>query len=233
MQINIWVAAGNATQTLVREAVSLKAAKEAEVARVEAAIAEAEIIGVIKGGVKPDLSLGMGKEGGGIDIPLEGEVIEAETKADALARDDSSALREVAYAKLSRPQQKAVEVLRKTHDGDVVSSLFKSPTFDGKTWTLYSLYPADVESVDEAVKDAVTTFGDDILVLGAWTLDGYQVGTYRDEEGELQGTPTHPIHAKLLAFMPDRWDAEIEQLVAATEVSDVNFLGGQSPRQFA
>lgn len=129
---------------------------------------------------------------------------------------EPATLRDEAYAKLDTAQQKAVDELRKTHDGDVVQSLFKRPVIKSRTWTLYSLYP-DAEDVNSAIKDAVTAFAGDVKILGAWTMDGKQL------------VPTDP---ETLNFMPDVCSGEPVVCVPATELTDVNFLGGQKPRDF-
>lgn len=110
------------------------------------------------------------------------------------------------------------------------------PTFLGKTWTLYNL---DFNNPSRTLQKALDFLADNranlFRILGAFRWDaGLQVGLSYDENGDVQGTPTYPIPAQLLSFMPDvEDDSDPLVMIPATELAQVNKVQGQADRIFS
>lgn len=105
-------------------------------------------------------------------------------------------------------------------------SMWLSPTFAGKTWTLYSLnFDNPSKNLQNALDFLANNRANLFRILGAFRWDsGLQVGLSYDENGDVQGTPTYPVPSQLLQFMPDVEGAP------ATVLAQVNKVQGQSDR---
>lgn len=115
------------------------------------------------------------------------------------------------------------DIFRRVAHHAVVSEMFKTPTFTGKTWFLFSLTFADPNGKLQAAVDyLVANRNNHFKIIGVWWWDGRQFGTqWTDEtQTETMGTPTYPIAAQALDFMPDE------------VLADVNLLQGQKPRRW-
>ena len=136
------------------------------------------------------------------------------------------------------------KIFQAMSDRAVVQSLFNKATINSNLWNLWSVYFDEPKDILIRVKNALdyleATYPLQFVIAAAWHWDGRQVGTqYTYDEGEITGitgTPTYPIHTKLIDFMPDivTYDVDGNELTrtAATILSDVNLLAGQSPREF-
>ena len=115
--------------------------------------------------------------------------------------------------------------------------LFRVDT-DTKDWTLWNLYFNESANILQKIQDELDQLAIDypnhLRIVGAWHNDGRQVGTQfnRDADGNITGvtgTPTYPLHARILELMPDVDDIGTRPTVP----SDVNLLMGQTERRFA
>ena len=126
--------------------------------------------------------------------------------------------------------------LQMVHDWNVVGGLFKTFTAGGKTYKLFSLYLDDGKSAKDLFDKLAANFPQDFAIVGVWKTDtGLQVGTSYDEEGNIVGTPTYPIHAQAWRFMPDTYIGDPPVAVPATsnsDLRDVNLVDDQKPRMF-
>ena len=107
------------------------------------------------------------------------------------------------------------------HDRDVIQSLFKSPNIGGFIYHMYNLYVsangrADVKKV---VNELTIKYPNHLIVGGAWTMNGVQINGY-------------PPHGQLIKLMPDVWNDSTQQFEPATQVTDINLIAGQYPRNF-
>jgi len=133
-----------------------------------------------------------------------------------------------------------IEALSVNHDGMTVTQMFNSVTKNGKTYSMFSIYPDADRVTPEAVAAMQTALGDNFEILGVWTMTGMQFGTSIDEEDALVGTPTYPIPADAYLCMPDvvTYDEdgnEVSRIPATSnaDLRDINFLAGhETPRQF-
>ena len=123
--------------------------------------------------------------------------------------------------------------------------LFRIDEISTRSWTLWSLYfdfDKDImQKIQAELDDLTTNFPNHVKIVGAWHWDGRQAGTQfvRDAEGNITGTsgsPTYPLHARLIQFMPDdvTYDENGNETsrTRPTVPSDVNLAMGQSPRRF-
>lgn len=117
-----------------------------------------------------------------------------------------------------------------------IEAVMNHETLAGKVWTLYSAYIQPTQSSKNSIKNWLDNHTTDVVVGGAWKMDGLQVGTERDEEGSITGTPLFPIDLRLIKFMPDdvTYDVDGNETgrTPATELKQVNLLAGQVPRKF-
>lgn len=118
-----------------------------------------------------------------------------------------------------------------------VQRLFRVDT-DTQNWTIWNLYFDFKNNVLQRIQDELDQLAIDypnhIRIVGAWHNDGRQVGTQftRDADGNITGvtgTPTYPLHARILELMPDVDDVGTRPTVP----SDMNLLMGQTERRFA
>jgi hypothetical protein len=102
-----------------------------------------------------------------------------------------------------------------------------------RDWDLWSLNfdesRENLQLLGEKLADLELAYPSMVRVVGAWWWDGRQVGTRFDANGDVVGTPTYPLDARLIEFMPDLDD----QGTRPTEMGDVNLVFGQSPRRFS
>lgn len=107
-----------------------------------------------------------------------------------------------------------------------VQSLFKSPTIDGNTYYVYSLYlNDDAQAMSSRISALSDEYTDHVIVLGAWNLDGSQV-------------VGHPPHLQLIDFMPDTFIGDISDPSSwayqeTSEITDIVRISSQSPRDFS
>jgi hypothetical protein len=131
----------------------------------------------------------------------------------------------------------AVRIFRKMADIATVETMFKKPTLGGNVHQLFSVNFNDInKDAAQRIQDALihleNNYPAQFEVVGVWQWDGRQAGTQweLDQDGErtgnTTGTPTYPLHAQLIQFMPDVGG------IPATELADVNLIQGQSPRRF-
>lgn len=126
------------------------------------------------------------------------------------------------------------KTLSRMHDQEVVMGLFKQATVSGKNYRLFSLYLEGSAKAKDAIDDLIAKWPTHFFVIGAWWMDGRQVGTEwgSDEEGAIitTGTPLYPIPAQAWRVMPD-----LDGVAATsnTDLRDVNLLDDQQPRRFA
>lgn len=111
-------------------------------------------------------------------------------------------------------------IFERMSDLDTVQKLFKSPDISGNIYHLYSLYidNGSAQQAADAIDYLTTEYPNHIIVGGAWQWNGNQIAGYEP-------------HPQLIQLMPDVWDGNA--FVAATVVTDVNVLAGQSPRDFS
>lgn len=128
-------------------------------------------------------------------------------------------------------------------DGAVVRGMFNTPTIGGKTYHMISIY---LEDGTDALARLTAEWPSHFIVIGAWLLDGRQLGTEWELDvdgnrtGNTTGTPTFPVHAHAWRLMPDRvtYDPVTGDEVSRTpatsnaDLRDINVLAGQAPRRF-
>ena len=137
------------------------------------------------------------------------------------------------------------KILTRMHDIDTVQGMFKTTTAGGKTYTLFSLYPAGTAKAQETIDDMTAKWPAHFIVVGAWHFDGRQAGTQweLDELGEptggVTGTPTYPIPNTAYRLMPDTvtYDENGDELTRVpassnADLRDINLWSGQTPRRF-
>ena len=114
-----------------------------------------------------------------------------------------------------------------THDRGIVQPMFETVQGGERTYSLWSFYtekgknPYLTQAEFEALEDAYPA---DFFVLGMWIFDtGEQV-----EDSSVHPDLIHFMPDDVL-FLPDSEDFEFER---PTELSDVNLLSGQAPRDF-
>lgn len=103
-----------------------------------------------------------------------------------------------------------------------VQSIFGTPVISGNKYHMYSIYikPKDTDQVVSAVAYLIEKYPNHIIIGGAWKVsDGSQ--------------DSYPPHNQLIRMMPDIWDRVAQQFILATELTDVNLLAGQAPRNFS
>lgn len=145
---------------------------------------------------------------------------------------------------------------RMAHHSQTIDK-WKSATFAGKTWTLFNLTFSDPDRQLKKALDYLTANrGNTFRVVGAWWWDSRQVGTQfvyavdgeqifdetLDDDGnvissvpQVKGTPTYPIPAQLIQFMPDDvdWtDPNNPIFTPATELKQVNKEQDMADRRF-
>ena len=142
-------------------------------------------------------------------------------------------------------------ILDKMSDQEVVKGMFKSPTIGGKTYNLFSVYLEGTAKAARAIEKLTTDWPTHFFVIGAWWMDGRQIGTeweidedelsetYGQRTGNVTGTPVYPIPAAAWRIMPDvvTYDSEGNEAsrIPATsnaDLRDINVLQGQQPRRF-
>lgn len=135
------------------------------------------------------------------------------------------------------------KLFRYMADRETTQALFRNATIGAFKWTLWSVYfPLSLGSnvlqiIQDELDNLAVTYPTQFIIVGAWRWDGRQVGTrWNSDRTDVTGTPTYPIHPRLIDLMPDEvtYDAEGNEVsrVRPTGLSDVNLLLGQSPRRF-
>jgi len=140
---------------------------------------------------------------------------------------------------------KTYKTLDRMADGRRVQGMFETPTVGGKTYTLFSLYLRGGAAVADAVDDLTDKWPTHFIVVGAWHMDGRQVGTQWELDqdgvptGNVTGNPLYPVHNQAWRFMPPiRVYDENGDLVSSTpatsnaDLRDINVLQGQASRRF-
>lgn len=149
-------------------------------------------------------------------------------------------------AEYDGPHLTAVKIFRKVINLAGIERMYKTPTINSKVWYLYSVVFNDLsgdakQKAQDAISYLETNYPGNFVVVGAWKWDGLQVGQQweLDQDGNrtggVTGTPTYPLHPRLIDFMPDVWDytdPENPALVPATDLADVRLVQGQAPRRF-
>ena len=109
-------------------------------------------------------------------------------------------------------------------------SLFSKATLAGTVYNLWSVDFDDSGNVLQLVRDEIdfliAQYPNQIAVLGAWKMDGKQVGATYDENGVRLTPATYPIPNYTWRFMP-------AGALSNADLTDVNVLYGQSPRDFS
>ena len=128
------------------------------------------------------------------------------------------------------------KIFKAMSDHAVVQRLFNKATINSTLWNLWTVYFDEPKDILIKVKNELdyleATYPSQFVIAAAWHWDGRQVGTQYDE-GVITGTPTYPIHPKLIDFMPDVWNGDDPATYStATQLADVNLLAGQKPREF-
>lgn len=136
------------------------------------------------------------------------------------------------------------KLFRLMADRATVQNIFRvdADTQDWIPWNIYFNFKKDVLlKIKAEIDDLVANEPNRVRIGGAWHFDGRQVGTQftRDADGNITGvtgTPTYPLHTRLLEFMPDivTWDEDGNEIsrVRPTSLTDVNLLQGQKERRF-
>ena len=117
--------------------------------------------------------------------------------------------------------------LNGTHDGTTVQRMFKSVNANGRTYKVWSFYtnkPANPQDVKVDFLSLSAMYPLDFQVMGIWHTDtGEAVNAF-------------PVSPQLINFMPDvitdNSDPENPVFGPATQLTDVNLLAGQAPRDF-
>ena len=112
-------------------------------------------------------------------------------------------------------------------------SLFKSPTIATRNYTLYTIdfdtERVPLQRVIDTVDGLTTKYPNQVVVGGAWRVDnGRQAGATYDAGGNKTADGPYPVHPQLWQFMPDEIGA-----TSNADLTDVNILFGQSPRDFS
>ena len=108
------------------------------------------------------------------------------------------------------------KIFKRMADHATVQKFFKTPTFAGKTWTLFSLtFDNPNQKLQAALDYLAANRTGHFVIAGAWWWDGRQAGTQftYDVDGNItgtSGTPTYPIPVQLLGFMPDIVEYDID-----------------------
>ena len=130
----------------------------------------------------------------------------------------------VQFPGLNGLSQDTQNALNGTHDGTVVQRLFKTVNANGRTYKVFSFYtdkPANPGDVKVDFEALAALYPLDFQVMGIWHTDtGNAVGAF-------------PVSPQLINFMPDIYDPELDTYSPATELTDVNLLAGQAPRDFS
>ena len=138
-------------------------------------------------------------------------------------------------------REKTAKLFQTFADYDGVQRLFKerSTMMGMRKWNIWSVYIEasgdDARAVRDEIDRLVSEYGNQIAIVGAWHMDGREVGT-RYEDGKLVGFPIYPIPLWVDDFMPDVWSLDENDEPISTPASgpvDVNLLLGQSPRTFS
>lgn len=126
-------------------------------------------------------------------------------------------------------QDREYKIFQSFQDEAVVQRLFKSPTIQGTTYNLFSIYVdrTDAQAAQDAITYLTDTYPTQIIVLGVWREDGTQVNAY-------------PINANAWRVMPDVVEYDENGDVLSTtpatsnaDLRDINLLFGQQPRDFS
>lgn len=141
---------------------------------------------------------------------------------------------------------RAFRLFRLMADWKVVQDIFRIDTDGANDWHLWNVYfdkPKDILlKIRDEIDWLLANFPNQTRVGGAWHFDSRQVGTQftRDADGNITGvtgTPTYPIHARILELMPDIVTHDENGVetsrVRPTVPSDINLLMGQKERRFA
>ena len=133
------------------------------------------------------------------------------------------------------PHLTAVRIFRNMIEYGTVTNMFKSPTLAGTKYHLFSLTFNDIHGQAAQKLQAALVYLEDnytnqFEVVGAWKWDGSQIM----DNSVSPAVPFYPLHPQLVKFMPDVWDTSSPpQLIAATELTDVNLIQGQAHRDFS
>ena len=117
------------------------------------------------------------------------------------------------------------DFFRQSYDSGALDHLFRHYYVDPRdyrVWSFYVLKPDDVTPVRNNLDAMTTEYPQDFLIMGAWAfLTGQAVQAY-------------PSPPSLINFMPLTWDhgTEPPTAIEPTELTDVNLLAGQAPREF-
>jgi len=131
---------------------------------------------------------------------------------------------------LTRRQVRLFEYMQ---DDAARRRVFSSATLAGTTYNLWSIDFDDSKETLQAIRDEldglIAQYPNQIAVVGAWLMDGSQAGP--------EGNPVYPIPNWLWRFMPP-WRDENGDLTPAqpssnADLTDVNLLFGQDPRDFS
>lgn len=107
----------------------------------------------------------------------------------------------------------------------------------GAVWRDWNIWSINVDENTESLQllgdklhDLELAYPSMVKVVGAWHWDGRQIGTQwvDGEQLAVVGTPTYPLDARILEFMPDNPDGS-----RPTVPRDVNITYGQALRRFS
>ncbi len=115
---------------------------------------------------------------------------------------------------------RTARLFQKMADRANVQRLFRVATLNSRQWTLWNVYFNEKVGVLQKVQDELdglaTDYPNQFIIAGAWHWNGDQV-------------PAYPPHPQLIELMPDVDDIGTRPV----DLSDVNLLLGQSPRDFS
>ena len=132
------------------------------------------------------------------------------------------------------PEEDLLNFLRHQVDWKTTFQLFKTPIILGEVRYLFSLSfngrDTNLGQVKQTIDALSASYGIDFSVAGSWWWDGSQ----GMDNSVSPAVPFYPINqAQLLKFMPDVWDGSSPpQPVPAAQLTDVNLVQGQAPRDF-
>lgn len=134
----------------------------------------------------------------------------------------------VNFPLLEQMNDETIAFFKESHDAGTLDRIFQRYVANSRNYRLWSFYVTkllDVTPVRNNLDALSSNYPQDFLIMGAWRVDTGQAVT------------AYPSPPSLINFMPPTWDHDVvppaEPIeIPPTEVSDVNLLAGQAPREF-
>ena len=131
----------------------------------------------------------------------------------------------VNFPLLENLNEETIAFFNESHDAGSLDKLFRhydSGNRNYRVWSFYVTRLSDVTPVRNNLDALTANYPLDFLIMGAWQF----------ETG--QAVSAYPSPPSLINFMPPTWDHDTNPPteIPPTEVSDVNLLAGQAPREF-